>query len=186
MNPLQFNGYLWLAWFVYWMLAARNTKKTVESESILSRFMHLGPPSVAYIAIFTPLLDYSPLNRPFVGPVAQWPGVALTAIGLGYAIWARLHLGRNWSATVTLKENHQLIRSGPYALTRHPIYTGMILATIGSVLTAGKLLGILAFLVIIGSWVRKLLLEERFMGRQFGAQYVNYRSEVKALVPFVV
>ncbi len=117
---------------------------------------------------------------------ARWIGLALTAIGIGFAIAARLWIGSNWSGRVTIKEQHQLIQSGPYSLVRHPIYSGLLLALLGTALVHGELRGLAGFALAALGWVLKLRTEEAFLSQQFGDAYLDYKQRVKALVPFVV
>ena len=114
-----------------------------------------------------------------------WVGAAITAAGLSFAIWARRHIGRNWSATVTLKQDHELVTSGPYAFVRHPIYTGLLFGFIGSAIALGQWRGIVAVAIAYLSLLRKYLLEERWMRERFGTAYADYSRRVKALVPFL-
>src|SRR5262249_13239381 len=110
----------------------------------------------------------------------------LTLAGIGFSIWARLFLGRNWSGRVTIKEQHELIQSGPYSIVRHPIYSGFLLAILGTALVQGHLRSLLALPLAALGWSLKLRLEESFMAHQFGSAYLDYKRRVKALVPFVV
>jgi protein-S-isoprenylcysteine O-methyltransferase Ste14 len=113
-------------------------------------------------------------------------GVILTAAGLAFTVWARVHLAGNWSGVVTLKEGHTLVRDGPYRYVRHPIYTGLLLALIGSAIARDEWRGVLAVaLAFVALW-RKLGLEERWLTEIFGDEYRRYRREVRALIPFVV
>ena len=109
--------------------------------------------------------------------------MALVALGLGYAAQARRHLGANWSATVTLKQGHSLIRSGPYRHVRHPIYTGRLLAFAGSALALAQWRGLLALLLVTGSLWLKLRREERWLLQHFGDDYAEYRKTSWALLP---
>jgi protein-S-isoprenylcysteine O-methyltransferase Ste14 len=108
-------------------------------------------------------------------------GAGITAAGLAFAIWARVHLGEYWSGTITLKEGHRLIRSGPYALVRHPIYTGLILGMLGTAIAVDQIRGVLAFAILFASLWRKLRMEEKWMTEEFGEEYLQYRREVRAL-----
>ncbi|MGA8271936.1 MAG: isoprenylcysteine carboxylmethyltransferase family protein, partial [Candidatus Sulfotelmatobacter sp.] len=112
-------------------------------------------------------------------------GFALIVFGVAFGIWARLTLGSNWSGTVTLKDNHTLIRRGPYRIVRHPIYTGILAALIGSALERGLRRSLIALpLCGLGFWL-KIMTEEQFMVQRFGETYLQYKQQVKALVPFL-
>jgi protein-S-isoprenylcysteine O-methyltransferase Ste14 len=133
-------------------------------------------------------IPWAALSARFV-PSAAWPyavGAVLVVLGLGFATWARVYLGRNWSADVTLKQEHELVRSGPYRWVRNPIYTGILIALAGSALARGQWSGVLAVVIAFGSFWYKARLEERVMHDAFGAEYDAYRREVKALIPFVL
>jgi protein-S-isoprenylcysteine O-methyltransferase Ste14 len=114
-----------------------------------------------------------------------WTGLGLVIAGAAIAVWARALLGSNWSATVTLKRGHELVRRGPYALVRHPIYSGLLLGVLGTALALGEVRGIVAFAVAFIDWGIKSATEERFLVDQFYGSYVRYRAEVKRLIPFV-
>jgi protein-S-isoprenylcysteine O-methyltransferase Ste14 len=113
-------------------------------------------------------------------------GLALTIGGVGVAAWARLLLGANWSAAITIKQDHQIIRRGPYALVRHPIYSGGLLALLGTAIAFGELRGLAGFTLVFSAWWMKSRLEESFLESQFGASYAQYKREVKGLIPFVL
>ena len=112
-------------------------------------------------------------------------GLALTIVGALFAVWARFYLGGNWSLTVTVKEGHTLIRGGPYAVVRHPIYSGLSLAVLGTALTVGEFRGLVAVGLVVFGLLHKSLVEERLMREEFGAEYERYCRDVKALIPFV-
>ncbi len=114
-----------------------------------------------------------------------WIGLFMTIAGVMFAIWARVTLGRNWSGIVTVKQNHELIRTGPYAWVRHPIYTGITIAVIGTVIFDGELRSIILFVAILLALTHKMKIEEQFMTEQFGSEYARYRQKTKALVPFL-
>ncbi len=178
---------LWAGWAAYWWLSARDVKATARHEPVLSRWLHLGPLLIAAALLGTHRLPPSWLTGRFV-PRGAWvfaAGALLTAGGLAFAIWARRHIGRNWSAIVTLKQGHELVTSGPYALVRHPIYTGLLFAFAGTALAVGQWRGLVAMAIVLASLWRKLRLEERWMRERFGLAYDAYRARVKALVPFI-
>ena len=112
-------------------------------------------------------------------------GIALTVIGLGFSVWARSHLGKNWSSIVMIKEEHRLIRTGPYRFVRNPMYTGMLTAYIGVVIALGILAALFAFVMVIGAIWIKISAEEELLLEQFGEEYDQYRRDVKAIIPFI-
>ncbi|MBV9021020.1 MAG: isoprenylcysteine carboxylmethyltransferase family protein [Ktedonobacteraceae bacterium] len=178
---------LWLLWAAYWMLSAQSTKQSEQSESGSSRLIHLGLVVAAFALVALPglgigFLGWRLLPDPFI---AFLIGVAVEALGLGFAVWARIHLGQYWSGTIEIKSEHQLIRSGPYALVRHPIYTGFVLAFLGTALAANEFIGLLALMLIIVAYSRKIWMEEKWLVHQFGEEYTTYQREVNALVPFL-
>jgi len=112
--------------------------------------------------------------------------VLLIVLGLAFSIWARVVLGTNWSGVVTLKVDHQLVDRGPYRLIRHPIYTGVLIALLGSGLAAGQVRGLLAFLIaLVAIWLKSRI-EERWMLREFGDRYAAYRRTSWALLPYLL
>ena len=110
-------------------------------------------------------------------------GVILTVLGLGFSAYARLHLGRNWSSMVMIKEGHQLIRSGPYSIVRNPMYTGLLTAYCGLVIALGILAALAALTIVITAIWMKIKAEEELLEEQFGGEYNQYRRDVKALIP---
>ena len=177
----------WIAIGLIWLAAAFTTKRTARRQDVGTLILHVCLLGLAFKLLFSDLFRRGFLGSRFV-PTADaigWTGFAITVAGAAVAIWARLYIGRNWSGTVTVKQDHELVRNGPYALVRHPIYTGMALAAFGTALAVGEVRCLLAVVLVVFEFKRKSLLEERFMIEQFGAQYVEYRREVKALVPFV-
>jgi protein-S-isoprenylcysteine O-methyltransferase Ste14 len=179
---------MWLLWGAYWLVAARGVKAIRRQESPMSRAGHLVPLFVAGMLIWLPTLPGRFLCERFLPPTATtyFIGAAIVALGLCFAVWARVELGRNWSATVTVKEHHELIRSGPYRYVRHPIYTGLLLGYGGSAIARGEWRGVLAVVIVLVALWRKLRLEERWMLETFGDAYRRYRGEVRALIPFLL
>jgi protein-S-isoprenylcysteine O-methyltransferase Ste14 len=180
---------LWLGWIIYWAWSAAKTKSTERRESRASRLSHMLPLLVGVLLIAWPRL-YLPglpwLSHPLLPAVDARFLIALllVAAGLGYAVWARVHLGANWSGSVTQKAQHELIRTGPYAQVRHPIYTGLLLALVGNAIACGEPRALLGLAIVAWAFVRKLRIEERFMEELFPREYPRYRAEVPALVPF--
>lgn len=182
-----FLSAFWIAWLIYWIAASASVKAVARTESWQSRLAYSLPLWVAAV----PLLDRH------LGPVANtrflpwshglvWFGVIVAAAGLAFAVWARIVLGGNWSGQVTVKQEHELIRSGPYALARHPIYTGLSLALLGTAIAIGEWRALAALVIAVASFWYKMGLEERMMRETFAAEYDDYRRRVKALIPFVI
>ncbi len=121
-------------------------------------------------------------------PVGLWPfwlGAAVCGAGLLFAVYARGHLGRNWSRSVTIKQDHELIATGPYTIVRHPIYTGILTGFIGTVIALSEARGVIAVvLIFLVFWV-KLRMEEDWMRSHFGETYTAYAHHTAALVPFL-
>lgn len=177
---------LWLAWCVYWVASARGVKATRQRESRLSRFSHVLPLALGVTLIIWPRLPagwWSPRLLPHTELIYAL-ALALVAIGLAFSVWARIYLGGNWSGTVTLKEGHELIRSGPYHYVRHPIYTGILIALLGGAIASGELRAVVGLVIVAAAFLRKLRVEESFMRESFPADYERYRAEVPALIPF--
>jgi len=179
---------LWIVWVLFWRVSALRTKTTEEHESAWSRASHIIPLVIGAVLIGIPSVPPAWLHRRVLAdPLLLYIiGTAFVAAGLGFSIWARRHLGSNWSATITLKEDHELVRSGPYRFVRHPIYTGILVAFVGSALVRGEWRAAVAVAIAFAALWRKLRLEERWLEENFGAAYASYRAEVAALIPFVL
>jgi protein-S-isoprenylcysteine O-methyltransferase Ste14 len=179
---------LWAAWLTYWWASARDLKPVRRQESLGSRAAHVVPLALAVWLLAAPELPGGSLGQRFLPatPLFALIGIAAVAAGLAVSIWARLRLGGNWSATVTLKQEHELVRSGPYRFVRHPIYAGLLLALAGSAIVRGEWRGVLAVLIAFAALWRKLTLEERWLEETFGEAYARYRAEVAALIPLLL
>lgn len=178
---------MWISWIAYWIWASRNAKPTARREPLASRLLHLVPLALAVLLLVADRVPIAILNKrlfPWT-PWQFWLAVLVTAAGMLFTVWARVHLGRNWSGVVTIKEGHELIDTGPYALVRHPIYTGLLVAIFGSAMARSEWRGALAVLISLAALWHKLRLEERWMSERFGEQYAAYRRRVPALIPFL-
>ena len=179
---------LWMAWLLYWAIAAANIKAAVRRESAWSRLAHFGPLAVAWWMLGADRLPGGILSRQ-VWPrseAAFWAGAAILCAGLAFSVWARHVIGRNWSGSVTVKADHELVQRGPYRLVRHPIYTGLLLGFAGTAIAMAEWRGVVALAIVFAALWRKLRIEEAWMGEVFGARYATYKAEVKALVPFLL
>jgi protein-S-isoprenylcysteine O-methyltransferase Ste14 len=177
---------LWLTFLVVWVAAAFRTHRTKREEAYGSRAIHVGLLLVGS-GLLWPGLRLGLGNVPLFPrcPALDAMAVALVASGVGLAFWARAQLGRNWSGTVTLKEGHALVRSGPYRFVRHPIYTGISTAILGTALWLDEVRGLLAVACFLAGFAWKIRLEERWLVEEFGEGYRAYQRDTKALIPFV-
>jgi protein-S-isoprenylcysteine O-methyltransferase Ste14 len=180
--PRAWIGIVWLLWLISWILAAfwrdRATARPPRQQELPYRLLNL-----LGILLMVILPRHAPLWR--LPPVLGFVCLALQIGGVAFAWWARIHLGRLWSASVTGKSGHRIIDTGPYALVRHPIYTGLLLAVIVTAIAMGYLRGLIGAAVIVYAIVLKARLEERFLRDQLGlAAYDDYAARVPMLVPF--
>jgi protein-S-isoprenylcysteine O-methyltransferase Ste14 len=163
--------------------AAMNAAATSSSESLTSRQIHQ---LLMYGALLMAVLPVPGLRRRWL-PLSTWMHVPIgltiqVSAGL-LAILARKHLGRNWSGAITRKIDHQLIRTGPYRLLRHPIYSGMLGMFLGAAVVSGELHGLLGLLIMSLAYWRKIRLEEQNLCEAFFADYDDYRKKSWALIP---
>ena len=178
----------WTAFALIWVLAAFGTKREVRRQSGSSRLVQVGLSVAAGLLLFDPYLNIGFL-RLRLSPdstLLAYAGIVMTAAGMAFAGWARFVLGGNWSGRVTIKQDHELVERGPYALVRHPIYSGMLLALLGTAICLGEFRAFLAFVLVTVSFSLKYHTEEAFMLQQFGSQCREYRLRTKALIPFVL
>ena len=175
----------WMIWAIWWLAMAFFSKSTKRRESVIQRIEHLVPAFLGFLLIF---------RRDFVGAWLVRPVfpansllllicVVATVLGLLFAVWARLTLGSNWSGTVTIKTNHQLIRRGPYRWIRHPIYTGMLAALLATAIAQGLLSGLVGFAFISLALYRKARREEKFLAQEFGEGFIEHRQHTGMFLP---
>ena len=184
-SPQQWINALWILFGLYWLVSALNRKKTKRRETWGQRFLYTLPLVAAAELLVRPEAHYGWLGARFVpaNPPMQWTGVILTAAGVGVAFWARWHLGANWSGVVTLKEGHELIRTGPYRNIRHPIYTGILLAFFGTVVATGEVRGLLAVAIAWLSFYWKARREESFLSQEFGEKFTVHAKQTGMFLP---
>jgi protein-S-isoprenylcysteine O-methyltransferase Ste14 len=177
-------GVLWLAWLGYWWLSARDVKRTRQPESTRDQLTYRIPLVLGIVCLTAPGWIPRALHRRFLPPGAPAPavGLLLLAAGLAFAVWARRHLGRNWSASVVVKEDHALVQTGPYRRVRHPIYTGMLTAFLGTAIAVGEWRGLVGFALVVLSFLLKSRMEEARMAETF-PDYPDYRRDTAALIP---
>lgn len=180
----------WVTLIITWVVTAFGVKHDVK-KSLWRRFVWLR--IVIIFIILSILWERSSLGAfdhvrgifqtVYPSPLLFVVGSLLCILGIGYAIWARIHLGRNWSPIPNVKEDHELITSGPYRLVRHPIYTGIILATLGTGLVIP--IWFFVFFIMTGNFIWRVKKEEALMTKQFPDQYPEYMKRTWALVPWV-
>jgi protein-S-isoprenylcysteine O-methyltransferase Ste14 len=178
---------IWIAFWLYWFISALRTRSPVKRRQ--SSWFPLLPVVVIAIwitvaNIFTPgllLLRVVPF-----GTVVALAGTIITLSGLGFAVWARVHLGTNWSSQPAIKVDHSLIMTGPYRIVRHPIYTGLLVGFAGTALVIGEIWAVLAIFILLAVFYVKIWMEEKFLLEEFGETFIHYKNEVKALIPFIL
>ena len=177
---------LWLIFVAYWAVMGVGAKRTIDARFRRKQVGLLVAVIVLVVfALHFPVFRHDALNTVSGGTLTAAIGVLLCALGIGLAIWARAHLGRNWGMPMARKESPELVTSGPYASVRHPIYTGMLTAMLGSAFGESPLW--LVPLVLFGIYfVYSARNEEKLMLQQFPEQYPEYMSRTKMLVPFVL
>jgi protein-S-isoprenylcysteine O-methyltransferase Ste14 len=171
-----------VVWFTMGLTAKPSTGGFAGGRGLLLR---LALAVVAAVLVRAGHLDLGAEAFAATGhPLMRTMGVLLTAAGIGFAVWARLHLGRNWGMPMTMRAEPELVTSGPYAFVRHPIYTGMLLALLGSGLVAGPLWFVI-FAAALVYFTYSAVNEERAMAERFPAAYPGYRARTRMLIPFL-
>lgn len=163
---------LWLAFVIYMIAAALKVKRAEARESSASRWTYMAIILLGIVLIFTPYLGIGKLGLRFMpfSPAAAWIGLLLVALGLAFAVWSRRSLGRNWSSSVTIKEGHELVRTGPYAFFRHPMYVGIGTALLGTTIVQGHWKSITGVLLYYAGLWKKARTENAFLLQKFGDQ----------------
>ncbi len=183
MTPVFLITICWAIFILFWLFSAIGTKRYVRRGSrgvgvrlliILALFALYQVPSVRQV-LFEEQLQ--------LGLGFQWVGSVLVACGIAFAIWARVHLGRNWGMPMSLKQDAELVTTGPYAYVRHPIYTGIILAMLGS--TLAIVWWAIPFIFFFIYFVYSARAEEKIMTNEFPTAYPHYMRRTKMLIPFI-
>jgi protein-S-isoprenylcysteine O-methyltransferase Ste14 len=190
MTDLISNAFtaLWIIFFAYWLISALRLKAVKTQESMGSRIVYQAPLWAAWILLFTHSSLWGVLGR------RLWPqsllvavtGLILTALGIAFAFWARYSLGQNWSSKVTIKIEHELIRNGPYAHVRHPIYTGILLALVGTALAIGEWRAVIAVALVWIAFYTKARVEEKMLAQEFGDAFEEHRRRTGFFLPRII
>ena len=185
-RALDLAKWCWMVLAFVWLAMAFTIKRAKRRESVVERLQYTGLLVIGFWLLFGPQSRNVSWLRvrllPSI-PVFWWVGLFLTATGVAVAILARLSLGSNWSGTVTLKEDHELIRKGLYSRIRHPIYSGILLGAIGSGMIQGELRDLLGFLILLTSFFIKAKREETFLFEEFGASFTEHQRHTGMFLP---
>jgi protein-S-isoprenylcysteine O-methyltransferase Ste14 len=187
MAVLHFINIVWGLVAIYWIVGMVLAKPTIKSESILSSTTHIVLGCVAVLLVWDPATGRGVLGHRLTSPAGwvAWLGLAVTIGGCAFAVWARSILGSNWSSLVTVKQDHELILRGPYAVVRHPIYSGLLLALTGTAIAVGEIRAFIGLGLAFVGFLVKSAAEEKFMREEFSAEYARYSQRVRRLIPFV-
>ncbi len=187
MNFIEIEKILWLCIGAYWLLYTFNVKQSIKIENKYTRIVYMCLWMLAFMLLFTDNISFSFMFQPFLFQQTAFKvaGLILCIAGLSFSVWARIYLGENWSGVITLKKGHELIKTGPYALSRNPIYTGFLVAFAGCAMTAGVVKAYLSLPLIVVGILLKIGKEENFMNEAFGANFTMYKQNVKRLLPFI-
>jgi protein-S-isoprenylcysteine O-methyltransferase Ste14 len=185
LTPRHIVDALWTFFILYWLLASLNVNRMRKREPVSQRLAFLFILVAGCSLLIHAGLRLGILTGRFVPsqPWVQWLGVALTAAGIAFAIWARVHIGKYWSASVSLREGHQLIRTGPYARIRHPIYSSILLALAGTFLMNGRYIELAAFGIILLGFIVKAKREEALLSGEFGPAFDEHRRHTGFFLP---
>lgn len=176
---------LYVMFSLYWSFAARDQAPTLRSEARWSTLLHQSLVTAAFALIVFPVPGL------FQRILPDWRGLtiggwALVGAGALFAIWARRHLGGNWSREVRIAVDHKLVRTGPYRFVRHPIYTGALAMYVGLALSSGRINALLGLALVLLAYWRKTTMEENLLAREFGAAFDQYRRNSWAILPPVI
>lgn len=173
-------GVGWAVFWLYWLVAAFSMKRGRVPWSRELRIRVVIGAVVILLIRLGAFRGHGVNKDPWRGGV----GLVFFALGLAFAIWARVHIGRNWGTPMTRKEEPELVTSGPYRLVRHPIYSGILVAGIGTAVALSWFW--LAAVGLAGSYfIYSATVEERYLTEQFPDDYPVYKRSSKMLLPFV-
>ena len=188
MTPETGARALWLIWLVCWLAAALSSDRTVKAPARRKELGYRALAAIGAVLLFGTYRHQPASEIPLwhTPGVVAWTMVAVVLAGLLFTAWARLHLGRLWSSNVARKADHHVVDTGPYRIVRHPIYTGIMLATTAMAVIRGTAAAWLGVAILTLGWYIKARMEEAFLREQLGAQdYDRYASRIPMLIPFL-
>lgn len=182
--PRHVMGLIWVVWAISWIAASFWARQTQARAGLAAEASYRITLLLGFVATFAPFFLREPPDLAWA-PLAQWLFDLLAAAGFAFCWWARLELGPLWSGTITRKADHKIIDTGPYAIVRHPIYTGILIAALAATLIQAKLISVLGLVLTIAGFYQKARLEEGFLRKELGAAgYDAYAARVPMLIPF--
>ena len=184
-DAFQISSKIWFVWGIVWLLMAAWSKPSKRREFPWQRLEHVIPLVFGFLLIYNNRFAWSLLADRIIpqNDAITIIGLLLTLGGLIFAVWARIALGANWSGTVTIKSGHNLIRRGPYRWIRHPIYTGILLSFLGTILLQGEVRAFVAFAFVLLALYRKAKREERFLSDEFGENFAEHAKQTGMFLP---
>jgi len=184
-DAFQISSKIWFVWGIVWLLMAAWSKPSKRREFPWQRLEHVIPLVFGFLLIYNNRFAWSLLADRIIpqNDAITIIGLLLTLGGLIFAVWARIALGANWSGTVTIKSGHNLIRRGPYRWIRHPIYTGILLSFLGTILLQGEVRAFLGFVFVLLALYRKAKREERFLSEEFGEGFAEHAKHTGMFLP---
>lgn len=191
MNP-EITGFalacIWIAFWVYWFITAARTRASTKRRQPFPPLLLVTFIAILAWGLFAGAAPPGLLQERLI-PEGNWidlAGLAITILGLGLAVWARVHLGKNWSSQPTIRVGHTLVRTGPYQFVRNPIYTGLLVAYTGTAMVIGAFWAFALIIFLTVAFLMRIRAEERLLIGEFGEEYEKYRTEVKALIPYLL
>ena len=185
-TPLSLVRIAWIVWLISWFAAAAWSERTIRRPAVRREVLYRVLTVVGSMLLFGFNPDGERADTPLwpVSPIIGWLLAGLAISGFVFMWWARIHLGQLWSSSVTRKEHHHVVDTGPYAIVRHPIYTGLLIAIVATMLMRGTIITLTGSAIIaVGIYV-KARVEEEFLRQQLGESYDAYARRVPMLVPF--
>lgn len=184
-NAMAAASVCWWLLMAVWLILAFSIKRAKQRETGVERLQHIIPVAIGFWLLFGSKPHWAGLRFQLLpqAPNIWLTGLLVTALGVAIAIWARLSLGANWSGSVTLKSDHELIRRGLYRWIRHPIYSGILLGMIGTAVIRGNLRALLGILVVWASFYFKARREERFLKQEFGTDFDEHARHTGMFLP---